>query len=94
MKRDVEVKEVFLVAAEAEAGGTWVLKLVGEHYSKTEALRQAEAGIRFDGTETFVIPCYKSDIKWVADDVPVEFANVEPKGELPNPVTQPIGSDE
>ncbi len=88
MRRRAVVKETFLIASEEKQGqGEWFLRLVGETETKEEAFQRAEGAAIYDGTEAFVIPCYKGDIDYMHDPLPEEFKDVEPKGELPNPAT-------
>ena len=97
MIRKAKTVETFLIASEEkhQGAGEWFLRLVGESETKEEAFQRAEAAALYDGTEAFVIPCYKGDIQYEASPIPKEFADVEPKGELPNPVTAPaVGPDD
>lgn len=90
LTRKAVTKETFLIVEEEGKGDQWYLKLVGETETKEEAFERVKAGAVFDSTEAFVIPCYRGMIDWESgEEVPKEFANVEPKGELPNPVTAP-----
>ena len=88
LTRRAVTKETFLIVEEDEQGSKWSLKLFGETETKEEAFERVKAGAIFDSTEAFVIPAYRGMIDWESGEaIPKEFANVEPKGELPNPVT-------
>jgi len=88
IKRKAVTKECFLIVEEDGSGDNWRLKVVAGCDTKEEAFERVEGGVLLDGNERYVIPCYRGDIDWEHDALPPEFKDVEPKGELPNPVTQ------
>jgi len=89
MIRSAKVVETFLICEESDSS-PWGLKFVGDAEDKVEAFERAKAAARFDSREVFVIPCYRGQIDFTSTEaIPEVFANVQPKGELPNPVTEP-----
>ena len=84
-KREAKVEETFLIVKEDGPGDQWTLKLIGESQTKEEAFERVKGGVALNYEDYFVIPAYRAELDSVME-IPTEFADVEPKGELPNPI--------